>query len=309
MTALAVEQRRFGEPRLARTHLRSATNAILSPQILRLELVTEEELDTRTIEQEFPTVGVSRVESCRAGQLTFDDFAWRGSFDFSRFDELIERGPVGTVAVRGDDSVGVACEMLTRYQRFIVRRNEASSAAVFDDVLTLHAGLYDASRPELKVEFAHALDTWQWLLRLDPDASLAAQVAALFHDVDRLDKDAQEKLEHRAPERPGCEKLPPSPAWQRASSLLEQAGLSAGVIAHVEEILAGAERRAREVSVVDEADALSFLSLESSRYADHFGLAQTRRKVTHTIGRLGARAREKLALVRLRPDIDRLLRA
>lgn len=305
MTALAVEQRRFGEPRLARAHLRSGTNAILSPQILRLELVAEEELDTTTLEQEFPTVGVSRVDT-PTGQVTFDDFAWRGSFDFSRFDEIIaQRRPVGTVAVRGDDSVGVACEMLTRYQRFIVRRNEASSSGVFDDVLTLHAGLYD---PGLEVELAHALDTWQWTLRLDPEASLAVQVAALFHDVERLDKDAQEKMEHRAPER-GRDKGPPSPVWRRAASLLEEAGLSAGTIAHVEEIIAGAEPRAREVSTLDEADALSFLSLESSRYADHFGLAQTRRKVTHTIGRLGPRAREKLALVRLRPDIDRLLRA
>jgi hypothetical protein len=305
MTAFAVEQRRFAEPRLARAHLRSVTSAILSPQILRLELIAKEELDTSTLEQEFPTIRVSRVEA-PTGQVTFDDFAWRGSFDFSRFDEIIEqRRPVGTIGVRGDDSAGVACEMLTRYQRFIVRRNEASSTVVFDDVLTLHAALYDS---ELEVELAHALDAWQWTLRLDPDASLAVQVAALFHDLERLDKDAQERMEHRAPER-GRDMGPRSPAWRRMASLLEEAGLSAGAIAHVEEILAGAEPRAHDMSILDEADALSFLSLESSRYADHFGLAQTRRKVTHTIGRLGPRAREKLALVRLRPDIDRLLRA
>jgi hypothetical protein len=306
MTALALEQHRFGEPRFARAHLRSATKAILSPQILCLELVAEEELDASTIEHEFPTVSVSRVETSTTGQVTFDDFAWRGSFDFSRFDEIIEQcRPVGTIAVRGDDSVGVACEMLTRYQRFIVRRNEASSTGVFDDVLTLHATLYDSG---LEVELAHALDTWQWTLRLDPDASLAVQVAALFHDVERLDKDARERMEHRAPER-GVDKGPPSAASLRAASLLEEAGLFAGAIAQVEEILAGAEPRAREVSTLDEADALSFLSLESSPYADHFGLAQTRRKVTHTIGRLGPRAREKVALLRLRPDIERLLRA
>ena len=43
--------------------------------------------------------------------------------------------------------------------------------------------------------------------------------------------------------------------------------------------------------VLDDADALSFLSLMSPRYADYFGLAQTRRKVTFTLGKSTGKAK------------------
>ena len=54
------------------------------------------------------------------------------------------------------------------------------------------------------------------------------------------------------------------------------------------------------------AEALSFLSLESDRYVDHFGLAQARRKTSFLLKQLTASAKQKLAFVRLRPDVERL---
>lgn len=312
MSAVAAERQLSVGPRLARAAV-SLAPTILEPELSRLHLVAEEELDTSTLRREFPTLAVECVERGAEGGRVIDDFAWRGSFEFGRFDEAMESGrPIGTLVVRGGDSAGVACEVLARYQRFIARRNAASEGRVFDALLVAHASLYDVSRPLVRAEFSHSLDTLQWLLRLEPDASLPAQIAALFHDIERLDKDAQEKLEHRAPDHrassntqePGA-----TDARVRLRTLLEEAGVEDEAAGHAEEILSGSEQHAREVSILDEADALSFLSLESARYADHFGLAQTRRKVTHTVGRLSLRGRDKLSLIRLRPDVERLLRA
>ncbi len=328
MSTLALEQQSQGpQSRLPSRPLRAPAAAtpkiVIEPELTGVRLVSEEELDTTVLAREFPTVAVV-VAREGVGGFSIDDFAWRGSFEFARFDDgALGHRPLGIITIRGDDSAGVACEVLARYQRFIARRNSTSSTHVFDDVLRRHAALYDTSLPLVQAELDHALDTWQWTLRLDPDASAGAQLAALFHDVERIERDAQEKLEHRAPEIRGTPKEGNArssekmlarggakDARARMHSVFTEAGVSDDDVAVATEILDGRERRAHEIAVLDEADALSFLSLESSRYADHFGLAQTRRKVAHTIGRLASnRARDRLRLIRLRPDIDRLLRA
>jgi hypothetical protein len=282
----------------------------LEQQILSVRLVAEEELDTTVVEREFPTVRVERAEPCAAapnpGELVVDDFAWRGSFDVGGFDEAVERArPIGIVSIRGDDAAGVACEVLARYQRLVGRRNVASGTPLFDRVLQVHAAAYDLKLPEVEAELDHALDTWQWMLRLEPNAGLAAQLAAIFHDIDRLDSEPHERIEHRV-----LDPVRLTKGGARAYAMLCDAGVPEAVAARARKIMCTLEDRGEDPDAVllDDADALSFLSLNSSRYADHFGLAQTRRKVAFTVGRLGPRARAKLALVRSRPDVERLLR-
>jgi hypothetical protein len=278
----------------------------IEPELLVVRLVADEddELDSSTIEREFPTVTVQRASSAEPGDLVIDDFAWRGAFDFSRFDELVEQGcPVRAISVRGFDAAGVATEVIARYQRLVARRNEASNAPIFDAVLDAHAALFDAS---LNHDQQHALDTWQWMLRLQPNVGLAPQVAALFHDVDRLQTDANERLEHRA--HRALDEVQEDRGRGRVLALLQSVGLGESNTALVRALISGEAKGTPEGALLDDADALSFLSLMSPRYADHFGLAQTRRKVTFTLGRLGELAREKVATFRLRPDVDRLLR-
>jgi hypothetical protein len=269
---------------------------------IRLVADADEELDVSTIEHEFPSVLVSRAQERSPGDLVIDDFAWRGAFDFSWFDELVEQArPLVTIAVRGTDAAGVATEVMARYQRLVLRRNEASSMPLFDAVLDAHAALFDAS---LAAEREHALDTWQWMLRLQPDIGLAAQIAALFHEVDRLDNEPHERLEHRAHRN---EDIQADRGRGRVLALLRSIGLTEEDAALARDLISGHAMTTSEAAVLDDADALSFLSLMSPRYADHFGLAQTRRKVTFTLGRLGEAAKAKVALFRLRPDVDRLL--
>lgn len=273
----------------------------------QLRLIAEEELDAAVLEREFPTIRVERGAPGSGDTITIDDFAWRGSFDVGRFDEVIERAdPLVSIAIRGDDAIGVACEVLARYQRCLPRRNQASSSALFDAVLDTHARLYGAPDPLAKADHDHALDAWQWVVRLEPNAGIAAQLAALFHDFDRLAGEPHERIEHRARDREATA----SGVGDRVYELLVGTGVAASDAARTRELV-GRQHVSPgdpDVLLVDDADALSFLSLQSCRYADHFGLAQTRRKVAFTVGRLRPIARDKLRLIRLRPDVDRLVR-
>lgn len=280
-------------------------------ELVRLRLVGDDDIDTNVIEREFPTVRVERASTCGSSDIVVDDYVWRGAFDLRTLDERLERaGPVVGISVRGHDAARIACEVMTRYQRFLSRRNHASSTALFDEVLRAHAGIHDVSLPLVKADLDHAVDTWQWMLRLQPEAGLAAQLAALFHDIERLESEPRERIEHRAPDYQTFKDAHAQKGAERAFEILTAVGVSAEDAERVRELVWRHERRAgdAEVLLMNDADALSFFSLNSPGYIDYFGLAQTRRKVAYTLQRLGPRAREKLDLIRLRPDIERLLR-
>jgi hypothetical protein len=281
----------------------------VNPEIRQVRLVADanDELDSSTIQREFPTLVVVVADAVQSGDFVIDDFAWRGAFDFQRFDEELEQTrPVRAIAVRGADAAGVALELLGRYQRLVVRRNRASSTPIFDAVLEAHAKLFDASPLLVRGDIEHALDTWQWMLRLDPDIGLAPQLAALFHDIDRLESDPREKIEHRAYrvlDGPQARR-----GGERMRAILRAVGVDEPDVLRASNLVDGCVPGAADAAILDDAEALSFLSLMTPVYADYFGLAQTRRKMTFTLSRLGSDAREKVAMFRLRPDLDRLVR-
>jgi uncharacterized protein DUF4202 len=172
-----------------------------------------------------------------------------------------------------------ALATLTRFQRFVGRRNKSSEGAAFDELLARHRALHDLSKPLVRAEFDHALDTWQWLLRLEPNAGFAVQAAALLHDA------------------------------RVAASLLRDLDFAPAAIAHVVRLVEGHEKAPddREVSTLNDADALSFFSLDSAGFLDHSGPAHTRRKITDSHGRMSERARARLREVVLRPDVEALV--
>jgi hypothetical protein len=280
-----------------------------SQRLRRVRLVSEEPVDTAALEREFCTVVAEHAVTAGGADIVVDDVAWHGAFDLTRFDEPIEHAmsvvPSPVITVRGDAAGPVACQVLSRYQRFIRRRNAASSTSLFDAALDAHAALHDLSDPQSRCEHAYALDTWQWMLRLDAQASLPAQLAALLHAIAWSEDAEGDRLEHRSTGHPLAEATR-ARAAQRSFEIVRRLGLSDAESARVREIVRRHERDADSL-LLDDADALAFLSLRSSRYADHFGMAQTRRKLAYTVSRLGPVAREKLAHVRLRPDIERVL--
>ena len=280
-------------------------------ELLRLRLVGDDDIDTRILEREFPTVTVDRASACGPSDIVVDDYVWRGAFDLRTLDEKIEHaGPVVSISVRGHDAARIACEVVTRYQRFLSRRNHASSTALFDAVLRAHAGIHDVSLPLVKADLDHAVDTWQWMLRLQPEVGLSPQLAALFHDIERLESEPRERIEHRAPDYQTFKDAHAQKGAERAFEVLVKAGVPQDEAERARDLVCRHERRTgdAEVLLLNDADALSFFSLNSPGYIDYFGVAQTRRKVAYTLARLGPRAREKLDCIRLRPDVERLLR-
>ncbi|MBV8202269.1 MAG: hypothetical protein JOZ15_16740, partial [Acidobacteria bacterium] len=136
------------------------------------------------------------------------------SFAFHDFDRYVEAlaadAPGGVFEIRLSGETGrlpaAARQIVTRCQRLAARRNAASAGELFDRVLACHRRFRDLPDPPRPLGrprprqplhpppplqwsaagYAHALDTWQWLLRLDPEAGLALQLAALFHEAWRL---------------------------------------------------------------------------------------------------------------------------
>jgi hypothetical protein len=269
------------------------------------ELVTAATVEP--IAREFPTVRVRTAHL--GGGIVIDGEEWKASISFRAFDDAVEQSRSETLVVRGD--AAAALEILTRYQRFIDRRNVPSRTPAFDGLLRAHRALHDTSKPLVKADLDHAIDTWQWMLRLDPSASLVAQLAALFHDIERLESEADARIEQHAPDYQAFKNEHARRGGERAEAVLSETGFRREVAAQVRDLIARHERRGAggDLDLLNDADALSFFSLNSSGYIDYFGHEQTRKKIRYTLGRLGSSARRKLASVRLRPDVHALLRA
>jgi hypothetical protein len=61
-----------------------------------------------------------------------------------------------------------------------------------------------------------------------------------------------------------------------------------------------------ELALLNDADALSFFSLNSAGFFDYYGPVHGARKIRYTLGRMRRAAVAELATVRLRADVARL---
>lgn len=263
-----------------------------------------------TVSAEFPSVGfeLGKIENLPSLSLTADE--WESPrFPFYEFDTRVEDMPRLDLAAEPGRLPGMALEVLTRCQRLIGRRNAASSNRIFDLVLDRHRSLHDLNKPLVRADWAHSLDVWQWTVRLDPEAGLAVQLAALFHDIERLVYEADARIEHQAGDYQGFKDEHARRGAEMADGALEQAGVDAATRIQVARLIAGHERSSndRDPALLNDADALSFFSLNSPGYVDYFGPEAARRKVAWTIARLRPGARRRLAGVRLRPDVAEML--
>jgi hypothetical protein len=232
---------------------------------------------------------------------------------FAPFDvPLRHASESGTLFIDGDDAGGAAVaayQILTRYQRLVMRRNAAASGPLFDAVLAAHRELHVSPKPLVVADFHHALDTWQWLLRIAPDASLALQIAALYHDVERLVSEADVRIEHTAPDYQAFKDAHARKGAELTRHVLDRVGVPRHVVSRACALLAAHERRGEDpdLRLLNDADALSFFSLNSPGYVDYFGVEQARKKVAYTLARLDRARWPLLGRVRLRRDVRALL--
>jgi hypothetical protein len=127
--------------------------------------------------REFPSVhiglGPPAEPHLRASEWERRDFdTW--TFD-CRLDELAR--DAFTLCLHDDRSrAGFALEVMTRCQRHVDRRNRHSHGSQFTRVLARHRSLHDLEKPLVRADYNHALDVWQWLLRLDAARASAGRI-------------------------------------------------------------------------------------------------------------------------------------
>jgi hypothetical protein len=248
------------------------------------------------------------------GSADLDWETWSSpTFDFWTFDrELdgwVEAGRVPVLAAPGHEAPDFLLEVLTRAQRCICRRNAASSTPAFERVLKLLRARHDLSRPLVRADYDHALDCWQWVLRLEPQAGAAPQLAALLHDVERLDSESLVRIEQAAPDYPRYKRAHARAGAEIAFRLLEAAGIEERLAREAAFLVHESETPGFSpgVQLVNDADALSFFSLNSAGFLDYFGEGHTRKKLNFTLARMSPRARAELPRLRLRPELRALL--
>jgi hypothetical protein len=194
-------------------------------------------------------------------------------------------------------------------ERLVGMRNAASEGPVFSRLLARHRALHDLSLPLVRADFDHALDTWQWTLRLDPGAGFALQAAALLHDVERLESETRRRVEHLAPSYDAFKEAHARRGAEIAAALLDEVGAPAAEVERAAWLVCRHELPGEdaELRALNEADALSFLSLNSSGFVDCYGLEHAAMKVRRTLGRLGPAARRRALALHLRADVAALV--
>ena len=270
------------------------------------------------VQAEFPTVAIAPLSAGRGMRVLRLDVSEWGSLDFDPFtwdarifgaDETSEQLALHLEGARGEALVLAALEVLTRYQGLVGRRNAASSDPLFDRLLARHRALHDLGLPLVRADYQHALDAWQWVLRLRPDADLAVQAAALFHDVERLVSEADRRVEHHAENYQAFKDAHAARGARMAWQVLKEVGTDLTVCERVKELVSKHERPGGDpdLALLNDADALSFFSLNASGFIRYFDAEHSRRKVAYTLARLRPEQRRRLGQMRFAPSVRNLL--
>ena len=90
---------------------------------------------------------------------------------------------------------------------------------------------------------------------------------------------------------------------------LAATGLDQATIDCASELVAGHEQPGDQAErlLLNEADALSFFSLNSTGFLRYYGVEHTRRKVAYTLARLRQSARRRLSRIGYHPAVAELL--
>jgi hypothetical protein len=267
--------------------------------------------------REFPTVAARQVMTATQLDRIVEVLEWRSpAFDPLAFDRRVgdaASGPMPPVLLVGDnvsELQDVASAVLTRLQGRLNRRNTSSANAAFDAVLAAHRSKHDLVKPLVRADYNHALDAWQWVLRLAPEASIWVQLAALFHDIERLTTDAERRVENYAIDDQAFKDARAKVGATTTRAMLIAVGLHSSTIERTCKLIAEHDRTDAEAehALLNDADALSFFSLDSAGFLTAYGVEPARRRIEYSLSRLRSPARQRLRQIRLRADVAALVR-
>lgn len=157
-----------------------------------------------------------------------------------------------------------AVELLNRYQRLLPLPSGSLVPLEVEAALLTYHALFPQHDTAARERHEAGLDTWRWLLRLTPAASLELQLAALFHDLPLA------KLERVL-----------QPLGQARRALLRTVELA---------LFYDEPGRDAELAQVSRARSLSFLSLESWRFLRRYGARAARMKAEQLLVNLDSAA-------------------
>lgn len=251
-------------------------------------------------------------------ELALDADAWCDpDTPLLTFDRLVHAAEDGMapgfiIVLRGERTAEAARQIALRYQRLFAKRNDASASARFDALLRAHLALHDRGKPLVRADHDHAIDVWQWVLKLAPHASEALQIAALFHDIERLASEADRRIEQHAADYLAFKQRHAAVGAGTVLSVLRDLQVPAAVAERAVALVARHEQPTsdEDLRILNDADALSFFGLNSAGFLAYFGEAHTRTKVAYTLGRMrGESARGWLRALRLEPAITAMIDA
>ncbi len=138
----------------------------------------------------------------------------------------------------------------------------------------------------------HAENTLEWLLRLDPKADQALQIAALAHDIDR----AVEARKVRRSDYDDYDAFKAAHARNGAKilrTLLDSCGIAKSITEEACRLVAAHEVGGDPRSnLLKEADSISYFSVNMPLYYQREGWEETKRRCVWGYRRLSARTKE-----------------
>lgn len=138
----------------------------------------------------------------------------------------------------------------------------------------------------------HAENTLEWLLRLDPKADQALQIAALAHDIDR----AVEAHKVRRSDYGDYNEFKAAHARNGAKilrTLLDSCGIAKSITEEACRLVAAHEVGGDPRSnLLKEADSISYFSVNMPLYYQREGWEETKRRCVWGYRRLSARTKE-----------------
>jgi hypothetical protein len=219
--------------------------------------------------------------------LALDDEVWRSFGRHGRCELRIVDDGASPAQIAES-----ALQIAIRFQRFDVTPNPASATPFFQQILAAHEAMFDRRRPLVAADHDHALDTWRWILRLEPHASLSVQLAALFHDIERLASEADARVEGGVRDYVAFKRAHAEEGGRIVARLLASLNTPQPLVERTQALVAAHELAPDgnsvepPVALLANADALSFFSLNAPGFARHFGPEHTARKIAYTLRRL-----------------------
>jgi hypothetical protein len=200
-------------------------------------------------------------------------------------------------------------QVALRYQRLAPHHNDHSGCLTCAALRRRHRELHDLSKPLVRADYEHAVDVWQWLLRLAPAASLELQAAALFHDIERLQSEPDARVEHRARDYTAFKREHARRGAAMVLEALRGLAIDGARGARIAQLVARHEQPEgdEELSLLNDADALSFFALNSPGFFRYYDRAHCEKKVAYTLARMSNRARAWLPALRLERPLAALL--